>query len=515
MKKLDILFVHPNAAQEIYQGLANEHSAIEMPIWAALLANHVRSRGHSCQILDCEVERLTVSESAQRIVDENPKVVCFVVYGQQPSASSQNMAGATKIAAATKLLDPQQRVLFVGGHVAALPKEVLETESAIDFVCQNEGVYTIGNLLNVTDMTDESLLSRVKGLGFKNADGHVILNAPEAIVPRSRLAIDLPGMAWDLLPNIESYRTAGWHSWTNGSEKTPFAALYTSLGCPYRCDFCMINIINRTNSAAHISSADSNKFRYWDPNFIIGQFDAIAKLGIKNVKIADELFVLNPRHFEKICDLIIERGYDFNIWAYSRVDTCQPQYLDKLKRAGVNWLGLGIENPNTVLRQEIHKDSFQEVRIVDVLRQMSDAGIAVGGNYIFGLPMDTEASMKETLQFAMENLTEMSNMYSAMAYPGSPLYLAAKKGGLELPDRYSGYSQHSYWTKNLASRNLTSEQILRFRDEAWMTYHTNPKYLALLESKYGLAAMNNVKSSTTIKLKRKSLGDKPPSGGNS
>ena len=79
MKKLDILFVHPNAAQEIYQGLANEHSAIEMPIWAALLANHVRSRGHSCQILDCEVERLTVSESAQRIVDENPKVVCFVV----------------------------------------------------------------------------------------------------------------------------------------------------------------------------------------------------------------------------------------------------------------------------------------------------------------------------------------------------------------------------------------------------------------------------------------------------
>ena len=32
----------------------------------------------------------------------------------------------------------------------------------------------------------------------------------------------------------------------------------------------------------------------------------------------------------KICDLIIERGYKFNIWAYSRIDTCKPQFLENL-----------------------------------------------------------------------------------------------------------------------------------------------------------------------------------------
>ena len=36
----------------------------------------------------------------------------------------------------------------------------------------------------------------------------------------------------------------------------------------------------------------------------------------------------------KICDLLIERKYGFNIWAYSRIDTCKPQYLEKLKKAG-------------------------------------------------------------------------------------------------------------------------------------------------------------------------------------
>ena len=41
-----------------------------------------------------------------------------------------------------------------------------------------------------------------------------------------------------------------------------------------------------------------------------------------------------------------------------RVDTCKPRYLEKLKRAGVNWLGLGIENPNTKLRTNIHKEDL-------------------------------------------------------------------------------------------------------------------------------------------------------------
>lgn len=503
---LDILFVHPNGSKKIYQGLSKDHSAIEPPIWAAMLANHCRSRGFGVQILDCEAERLSTEDSSKKISDIDARITCFVVYGQQPSASSQNMQGAIDTSNHLKLVNDTTKVLFVGGHIAALPREVLETESSIDFICQNEGVYTISNLLSVPNLEDTTVLKKVNGLGFREGK-HVILNPPERIVKKSDLNVDLPGMAWDLLPDIKNYRTAGWHSWSNNTEKEPFAALYTSLGCPYQCSFCMINIINRKNSASNISSANSNVFRWWDPSFIINQFDQIAKMGVKNVKIADELFVLNPRHFEAICDLIIERGYDFNIWAYSRIDTCKPKYLDKLKKAGVNWLGLGIENPNQVLRKEVHKGGFKEVKIPELISQVRDAGINVGGNYIFGLPTDTMESMEATLDFALNNLTDMSNMYSAMAYPGSPLYLTAKQNGWRLPESYAGYSQHSYETVNLPNENLTSEEILRFRDYAWEKYHTNESYLNLLEGKFGSAARKNVEETTKIKLKRKILGD--------
>ena len=502
----DILFVHPNASEKIYQGLAKNNAAIEPPIWAAMLANSVRTKGHRPEILDAEVEGLDYLSAAKRITEYKAKVVCFVVYGQQPSASSQNMEGATATARELKNLAPDTFVVFVGGHVAALPMETMDKETCIDALCQNEGVYTLHALLSLSKINDTEL-KRVPGLVFRDREGNVIMNESSAIVAKEDLEQDLPGMAWDLLPPLSRYRTAGWHSWSNDTEKQPFAALYTSLGCPYKCSFCMINIINRTKQGPNVTSQDSNTFRFWSPEFIIKQFDEIARQGVRNVKIADELFVLNPRHFEAICDLIIQRGYDFNIWAYSRVDTCKPKYLAKLEKAGIKWLGLGIENPNNELRKEIHKEGFQDVKVLDLINNIRDAGINVGGNYIFGLPYDTKESMEATLQFAIENPTEMANFYSAMAYPGSPLYNQARIFGQELPTTYSGFSQHSYDTLNLGNSHVSSAEILAFRDKAWDTYHSSEKYLNLLENKFGQKARDELDSTKTIKLKRKLLGD--------
>lgn len=502
----DILFVHPNASEKIYQGLAKNNAAIEPPIWAAMLANSVRAKGFKPEILDAEVEKLDYISSAKRITEYKAKIVCFVVYGQQPSASSQNMEGATATAKELKNLDPNTFIVFVGGHVAALPIETMDKESCIDAVCQNEGVYTLHALLSLSKL-NESELKRVPGLVFRNSDNLIIMNESSPIVPKDMLEQDLPGMAWDLLPALSKYRTAGWHSWSNDTEKQPFAAIYTSLGCPYTCSFCMINIINRTKQGPNISSEDSNTFRWWSPDFIIKQFDYIASQGVRNVKIADELFVLNPNHFGKICDLIIERGYDFNIWAYSRVDTCKSKYLDKLAKAGVKWLGLGIENPNNELRKEIHKDGFQEVKILDLFNMLRDSGINIAGNYIFGLPFDTKESMQATLDFALENPTEMTNMYSAMAYPGSPLHNQARLFGIELPSTYSGYSQHSYDTLNLSNKNLSSAEILAFRDKAFDIYHNSDSYLKIVKDKFGDKALNELNETKKIKLNRKLLGD--------
>ena len=182
-------------------------------------------------------------------------------------------------------------------------------------------------------------------------------------------------------------------------------------------------------------------------------------------------------------------------------------YLEKLKRAGVNWLGLGIENPNNIIRKEVHKDSYKEVKIIDIVNSIRNQDINVAANYIFGLPEETEESLNFTYSFAEETNSDMVNFYCAMAYPGSPLHLDAKRRRMKLPSTYSGYSQHSYDTENLPSNNLPAKSILKFRDNAWIKYHTNSKYLSLIKRKFGEKAVENIKNMTKIKLKRKLLGD--------
>jgi len=157
------------------------------------------------------------------------------------------------------------------------------------------------------------------------------------------------------------------------------------------------------------------------------------------------------------------------------------------------------------LRKQIHKDGFKEVSILDLVKEIRNAGINVGGNYIFGLPYDTKESMRETLDFALENPTEMANFYTAMAYPGSPLFLQAKQSGRALPTTYAGYSQHSYETLNLGNDYVTAAEILQFRDDAWMEYHSNSKYLKLLGNRFGSKAVEELDSTKKIALKRKIL----------
>ena len=93
---IDILLVHTNSSSQTFQSLL-KYAAIEPPIWAALLANSMRNLGISVDILDCEALQLTTEQSYNHIKQINPKLVCFVQFGQHPSASAQSMQGTHEL----------------------------------------------------------------------------------------------------------------------------------------------------------------------------------------------------------------------------------------------------------------------------------------------------------------------------------------------------------------------------------------------------------------------------------
>jgi hypothetical protein len=90
-----------------------------------------------------------------------------------------------------------------------------------------------------------------------------------------------------------------------------------------------------------------------------------------------------------------------------------------------------------------------------------------------------------------------------MALPGSQLYKNAIENKTPLPENYAGYSFHAYNTLPLPTEHLTPAEILKFRDDAFNIYHTNPAFLKRIERLFGKEEANNIKEMTKIKLKRK------------
>ena len=514
MKKrdnLDCIFLVTKSSKKTYQKLSHTYSAIEPPTWALLLAESTRSVGFKVDILDANAENLSVEEILKRIKDNSPKLICLVVYGQNVNAGTTNMSGAIHTSEYLKKFISTP-ISIIGSHVQALPIETLKKEKSIDFVFTNEGVYSLRNLLNLIDFSSNNL-AKIKGIAFRNQN-KIIINAPEKIVPNEKMDIDLPGYAWDLLPfkkkPLDLYRAPMWHAEYDFEKRTPYASLQTSLGCQFGCNFCMINILNRNDNDEIGVASNYSKMRFWSTNFIIKEFDKLIKMGVRTIRIVDEMFLLNPKYYIPLCEQLAERNKDdsLRIWSYSRIDTVKrPEILKLVRRAGIKWLALGIESGERSVRLEVDKGKFEDVDVRKVIQKVHEADINVMANYIFGLPGDTKETVKKTFDLSLELCTAGWNTYGAMALPGSYLYKKALEEGNQLPDTYEGFSFHSYETLPLPTEKLSAKEIITLRDEAFNQYHNHKPFLNLIEKKFGKEAVKNIVEMTKITLKRKIKGD--------
>jgi anaerobic magnesium-protoporphyrin IX monomethyl ester cyclase len=484
---MDIVLINSGDRKQIFQGLGSDAAAIEPPFWIAVIAAYLREKGFQVSVIDSNAENISPKETAVRVRKLAPLLTAIIVYGSQPSASTQNMTISMKIC--DELNENNDSLVAMAGlHTSALPKKTME-ESSADFVIEGEGPLTLEALLkSLQEKSNE--YSEIPGLWYRK--GGQIVNNPRAD-NIDDLDKYLPMGAWDLLP-MDKYRAHNWHCFDDIDKRQPYGTIYTSLGCPYSCSFCCIN-----------APFGKPGIRFRSPELVVEEMELLQKkYGVKNLKIVDELFVLRESHYMKIVDLIIEKELDLNIWAYARVDTIKIENMLKMKKAGINWLALGIESANPDVRDGASK-KIRVQNIKNVVNKIQAAGIYIIGNFIFGLPDDTLATMQETLDMAVDLNCEFVNFYCAMAYPGSKLYDIAIKEELELPQEWHDFSQHGYGMQPLPTKHLPAKDIVEFRDNAFHSYFENPEYLESISQKFGPSVKEHIREITRTRLKRKIL----------
>jgi hypothetical protein len=79
----------------------------------------------------------------------------------------------------------------------------------------------------------------------------------------------------------------------------------------------------------------------------------------------------------------------------------------------------------------------------------------------------------------------------------------ARQEGWPLPATWSGYSQHAFDTLPLPTRLVSASEVLRFRDHAFHTYFSSPRYLDLVVRTFGPETAAHVRDMAAHRLPRR------------
>ena len=460
MSDLELLLVNPSNRLEQFASL-NELATVAQPLGITMLASYIRNLGYSVKIIDAEAEFWTPEQTITEIVKYNQKIVCLTAF-------------TTKMTAASKILNgirehiPQTYTVLGGHHVSSIPERTLHEEK-VDIVVKGEGYDALERIVE-SIVTYKKWVYEIDGVWVRRPNG--VHKGGQA---KSFNIDEYPLPAWDLLP-MDKYRAHHWQTWECEIPASKFAIIYTSLGCPFSCEYCSVNVVY-----------DKHFTRYRSVKLVADELEKlINEYGVYYVEIIDDTFTLNKEHVEDLCDEFIKRkiGNKISAWCFARTDRVSVNLMKKMKQAGIDWVFMGFESGADLILKGVNKRQTVE-QIKKAVEIVHEADIHVGGNYVFGLPDDTFETMQATFDLAQELNTEYINLFVCMAYPGTKLYEIAKQKGYPLPERWGQYGFFAPDAVPMRTETLTPKDILTFRDKAFKEYFSSGHYQGMIKKTFG------------------------------
>jgi len=220
---------------------------------------------------------------------------------------------------------------------------------------------------------------------------------------------DIPSPAFDLL-NMRHYLRNGIQLPTL---KPPVIGMVTSRGCPYRCAFCW-------------NSFRKAKVRYFSANRIVEEILFLRKeYGITKIYFLDDEFLINRERIEELSVLFKQSGISKWLkWACSaRATTLNLPLLKRVKGMGCVLVNIGLESGNQRILQYLKSGSATVAMNEKALNIGAEAGMTMGGSFIFGTPTETLEEMKQTFNWiASHPNLKFIGISILTPYPGTKVW---------------------------------------------------------------------------------------------
>lgn len=421
----------------------------DFPYGALYIARSLMEEGHQVRIENCDIENFDYAELSRRIKEYKPDIIGI------SSVMSTAYKYVRDITLNLKREFPHIKIV-VGGSLGS-SAELLLNKTGTDIVVIGEGDITIKELTE--QILKKEAYHNVAGIVFK--EGDAIIKTPIR-APITDLDI-LKYPAFDLIDISKYFIDVKFFlkrfCYYRNPDKRFFEPhrsrqmlrIIISRGCISRCGFCY----RPTPGLRHFS------FPY-----IFDYIEYLVdKFNINIFSFGDECFAPNKAWNWKFLEEFRKRKLNimFQILGM-RVDTVDYDILRAFKEMGCWMIEYGLESGSQKMLDIIGKGVTIEQNL-EVARWTKQADIFMSPNFLFGMPGETSATIKESVDF-LKKLDYGPYLYQyayVLAVPATPLYDYAKTTGLIQDEEKYLENLYDVTIQNLANTgvfiNFTSEPL--------------------------------------------------------
>lgn len=402
------------------------HLPLNLAYAGAVLKNNDITFG----ALDLAVKDISDNAIFKKIESNDYNLI--IINSENTVLQTRDFYYALKLALVIKHKFPKVKIVMTGAHVTFRDIETIDKYPEIDFILRYEIEFSLLELINCLKLNKN--LENVKGLTFRGEDR--IIRNPDA--PPIGNLDDLPFPERRMFP-IKEYL-----------KKDKETIVQASRGCSNRCLFCQSSSMDRC-------------LRFRNIDNVISEINEVLSIGFESVFFADLDFGIHKDRVIDFCSKIIKKKIPLRWSCNMRADrlTDSPetrQMLRLMKKSGCYRVFVGFESFSQDILNKIDK-GVKPHTLRDSADILKEYGIGLHASFLFGLPGDTEETIKKTVEIAKEINPEMVSFNLLTPFPGTPLGETPEKYGITLDDR-EWYTNQFYNNKNVSGTiNIDRERL--------------------------------------------------------